>query len=98
MMDRASAKSRAASRGVMGGNRDKSADAPAATPAAKPTGSADAKPAAFGLGNIKRFSPGLTSYEIGIAKEAATSLPDLTARLAFTGGDWKLVGLVPKVQ
>ena len=58
-----------------------------------------AKPSALRLSNIKRFaftSP--TSFEIGIAKDASSSEPDLTAQMAFGGMDWKLTGLVPKVE
>ena len=57
------------------------------------------KPAALGLSNIKRFaftSP--TSFEIGIAKDASSSEPDLTVQMGFRDMDWKLIGLVPKVE
>ena len=58
-----------------------------------------AKPLALRLSNIKRFaftSP--TSFEIGIAKDASGSEPDLTAQMGFRDMDWKLTGLVPKVE
>ena len=58
-----------------------------------------AKPSALGLSNIKRFaftSP--TSFEIGIAKDASGSGPDLTAQVGFRDMDWKLIGLVPKTR
>ncbi len=58
-----------------------------------------AKPSALRLSNIKRFaftSP--TSFEIGIAKDASGSEPDLTAQMGFRDMDWKLTGLVPKVE
>ena len=51
------------------------------------------------LSNIKRFaftSP--TSFEIGLAKEASGSGPDLTVRMGFRDMDWKLTGLVPKME
>jgi Protein of unknown function (DUF2939) len=69
-----------------------------------PTGGAgiagmSAKPSALGLSNIKRFaftSP--TSFEIGIAKDASGSGPDLTAQVGFRDMDWKLTGLVPRTR
>ena len=57
------------------------------------------KPAALGLSNIKRFaftSP--TSFEIGIAKDASSSEPDLIVQMGFRDMDWQLIGLVPKVE
>ena len=57
------------------------------------------KPSALRLSNIKRFaftSP--TSFEIGIAKDASSSEPDLTVQMGFRDMDWKLIGLVPKVE
>jgi len=58
-----------------------------------------AKPSALRLSNIKRFaftSP--TSFEIGIAKDASGSEPDLTVQMGFRDLDWKLTGLVPRVE
>ena len=58
-----------------------------------------AKPPALRLSNIKRFaftSP--TSFEIGIAKDASSSEPDLIVQMGFRDMDWKLIGLVPKVE
>jgi hypothetical protein len=57
------------------------------------------KPSALRLSNIKRFaftSP--TSFEIGIAKDASSSEPDLIVQMGFRDMDWKLIGLVPKVE
>ena len=61
--------------------------------------SVTAKPSALRLSNIKRFaftSP--TSFEIGIAKDASGSEPDLTVQMGFRDLDWKLTGLVPRVE
>ena len=58
-----------------------------------------ARPSPLRLSNIKRLaftSP--TSFEIGIAKDAAASEPDLTAQMGFRDMDWKLIGLVPRVE
>jgi Protein of unknown function (DUF2939) len=53
----------------------------------------------FGPGNIKRFAfTGPLAFEIGVAKDKAATVPDITAQLGFTGFDWKLVGLVPKAR
>jgi hypothetical protein len=57
-----------------------------------------AKPSPLRLANIKRFaftSP--TSFEIGIARDASNSEPDLTIQMGFREMDWKLIGLVPNV-
>ena len=51
------------------------------------------------LSNIKRFAfTGPTSFEIGIAKYVSGSEPDLTVQMGFRDMDWKLTGLVPKVE
>ena len=74
--------------------------APAAPAAEKPvaTASQPSKAPAYGISNIKRFAfTGLTGFEIGVAKDAAAATPDVVARMGFTGTDWKLVGLVPRV-
>ena len=52
----------------------------------------------FGLANIKVFSlTGPAGYSIGIARDAASTEPDVTAGLAFTGGDWKVISIRPRV-
>jgi Protein of unknown function (DUF2939) len=59
---------------------------------------AAAKPAKFSLANIKGFRMhGPFSFGIGVAKDATAAEPDVTAELSFTGGDWKVTGLVPKL-
>ena len=78
----------------------------AGTPAPGAPAGADDKTAAapkprekFGPGNIKRFAfTGPLGFEIGVAKDKAATVPDITAQLGFTGFDWKLVGLVPKAR
>lgn len=71
--------------------------ASAAEKSASPEESADKAPPAYGLSNIKGFGfDGPLGLRLGIAKDAAASEPDLTAHMAFTGFDWKLVGLVPR--
>jgi hypothetical protein len=58
-----------------------------------------AKPSPLRLSNIKRLAfTSFTSFEIGIAKDASASEPDLTAQMGFRDMDWKLIGLVPKVE
>ena len=72
--------------------------APAAAPAPAVTTSAPAaaQKTKFGLSNVKRFGfAGPLGFELGVARDAAKSGPDLTAGLAFTGMDWKLTRLVP---
>jgi hypothetical protein len=66
------------------------ATAPAATPSAPA-----AKPS-FGLGNIKRLAlAGPLGFEVGVAKDAGASKPDVTAGMSFSGFDWKLTKIVP---
>lgn len=70
-------------------------------PAAQPAAAAAKEPAAagFGISNIKRFGfDGPFGLALGVAKDPAATEPDVTAHMAFTGSDWKLVGLVPKAR
>lgn len=85
--------------GIPGLGGAKPAEAPPAAPAPQPktatAAPSGAKPS-YGLGNIKRFGfAGPLGLELGVAKDAAKSGPDLTAGMAFTGFDWKLTRLVP---
>ena len=77
----------------------KSADAPAGD--SRPTtqgGGAEAAPQKLGLANIKGFRlTGPFALAIDIAHDPAAREPDITAELAFIGGDWKVVGLVPRL-
>lgn len=68
------------------------ADAPAAEP------TASSAPAAFGIGNIKSFSvTGPLSFSVGVAKSAASPQADVDVDMGFTGFDWKVVGVRPRV-
>lgn len=86
-----------------GGDAQKEDAPPTPSPAGSPSSTAGApsqppreKP---GLANVKRVAmTGPLALEIGVARDKAASVPDLTAQLAFTGFDWKLVGLVPRVR
>lgn len=52
----------------------------------------------YGLRNVKSF--GMLSplrFEIGVAKYAKAKEPDLTAELSFTGTDWKLTAVRPRL-
>lgn len=74
--------------------------ASAAKPDTKETAKPDAKapPEGFGLGNIKSFGlSGPLGVYVGVAKDSAAKEPDLTAEMSFTGFDWKLTGLRPKL-
>ncbi len=75
--------------------RDADAAPVAAEPAAPAAGSAKA---AYGLANIKSFAiNGPLGFSLGVARNAAATEPEVTADWAFTGGDWKLVGVRPRV-
>lgn len=57
----------------------------------------DAEPS-YGLDNIKRFAMrGPFRFEIGVAKDAAAPDPDATVEMSFTGLDWKLTAVKPRL-
>lgn len=65
--------------------------------ASTPTPASPSSDNGFGIDNIKSFAmSGPTGYVIGVAKDKAARAPEVLAEMAFTGGDWKLVGIVPK--
>ena len=65
--------------------------------AGAPAGAAPAP--SYGLANIKGFGfDGPLGLKLGVAKDPAAADADVTAHMAFTGGDWKLVGLVPRTR
>jgi Protein of unknown function (DUF2939) len=75
---------------MRGGNQPAESDSPAA-PAEQPKRK-------FSLANIKSFAfNGPLSFQVGLAKDPAAGAPDVTAQMSFTGGDWKLTGLVPRL-
>jgi Protein of unknown function (DUF2939) len=52
----------------------------------------------YGLHNVKSF--GMLNplrFEIGVAKDATANEADLTAELSFTGTDWKLTAVKPRL-
>ena len=67
------------------------APAPSAAPAAK-------KASVYGIGNIKGLGfDGPLGLRISVAQDATASVPDVTAGLSFTGGDWKLTKVIPRL-
>ncbi len=71
--------------------------APQATPAPSGGGDAARKPS-FGLGNIKGFSfDGPLGYLVSVAQDASSASADLTAGMSFTGGDWKVTKVIPRL-
>lgn len=69
-----------------------------APPTPAPTAGGSPAPASFGLGNIKRFAfLGPLAFEVGVAKDASATAPDVTAQMAFTGFDWRVVQVVPRM-
>lgn len=87
---------------VIGGlMKDKGAaampEAPAQAPA--PSTSADAKPAPhYGMANIKHLGfDGPFAIGFGVARDPASTEPDVSAAMSFVDGDWKLTKLVPKL-
>lgn len=79
---------------------NKGAAAGAQTSDAAPAAPADATGGTrrFSLSNVKSFAlSGPAAYAIGIAKNAASEQPDVTVDLAFSGSDWKIVGVRPRL-
>ena len=69
------------------------APAPAPAPAAASGGKAS-----FSTANIKRFSMnGPLGFSVGVAKDTAATEPDVNTDVAFTGMDWKIVGVRPRI-
>jgi len=55
-------------------------------------------PAGYGLGNVKSFGfSGPFAYRIGVAKYASATEPDVIVVFGFTGLDWKVTGLEPRL-
>lgn len=81
--------------GLLGGDKNEAVDdqKPATTTSG---GDTKARPV-YGLSNIKALGiEGPLGFKLGVAKDPAASEPDITAHMAFTGFDWKLVGLTPR--
>ncbi len=86
--------------GIPGLGGAKPAETPTAPAPATKTATATPSRAktSYGIGNIKRVGfAGPLGLELGVAKDAAKSGPDLTAGMAFSGLDWKLTRLVPNL-
>ena len=53
----------------------------------------------YGLANIKRVKiNGPLSFSVGVARQADETEPDVTAEMRFTGFDWKVVSLIPRLD
>jgi Protein of unknown function (DUF2939) len=69
-----------------------------ATPAGTPAPASDGTKPKFSLSNIKSFSfAGPLSFQVGVAKNPAAAEADVTAQMSFTGGDWKITSLIPRL-
>jgi Protein of unknown function (DUF2939) len=70
-----------------------------AKPAADAAPAGGDKPAPkVSFANIKTFRMnGPLSFAVGVAKDPAATEADVTAQMSFTGGDWKVTSLVPKL-
>ena len=67
-------------------------------PAAQQGAPVTAEKRQFGLSNIKRFSVlGPLAFEVGIAREATSPEPDVFVEMRFVDGDWRVVGVKPRV-
>ena len=72
--------------------------APAADTATPPADTAKPREK-LSLANVKRIAiTGPLAFEVGLARDKAASIPDITAQLGFKDFDWKLVGLVPTAR
>lgn len=84
--------------GLTGGGKSPVRTVEAPKPAANSGASGEASKPGFGISNIKRFGPsGPLSMELGVAKDPTAKEADITAEMSFTGTDWKLTGLRPKL-
>lgn len=82
------------------GEDGKPASGTAAAPATGAASSPVSKPApkSFGPGNIKSFGfKGPLAFAVGVARDPAAAEADLEAEMGFTGTDWKLVALRPRL-
>lgn len=72
---------------------------PAEEPAAGAAQAGGAKSdGGFGIDNVKSVAmSGPAGYAIGIAKNKLALKPEAIIEVAFTGGDWKLVGITPQI-
>jgi hypothetical protein len=52
----------------------------------------------YGLRNVKSFGVlGPLRFEIGVAKDTAANEADLATELSFTGTDWKVTAVKPRL-
>jgi Protein of unknown function (DUF2939) len=78
--------------------RDVTNEEPKTAPVVETAPDGNKAAAKFSLSNIKSFKfNGPLSYTVGVAKDPAAVDADVTAEMSFTGGDWKITGLVPKI-
>ncbi len=53
----------------------------------------------YSYSNIKHFRvTGPLSFEIGFNRREEASEPEVIAEMAFRGGDWKVVRVIPRVE
>lgn len=84
--------------GKLGGLLGKKEAAEAAAPASTPAIAKSGTKGSFTMANVKRFAmTGPMGFSVGVAKDAAASEPDVDTDLAFTGMDWKIVGVRPRI-
>lgn len=82
----------------LGGGAAKSEPAPAPASSAPAAGGGTEKAQSFGISNVKRFSfLGPLAFEVGVAKDAAATQPDVVVEMRFVGGDWRVVGVKPRI-
>lgn len=82
------------------GDAEKPAGGSAGQPAPTPSGRGQGgvRERRYGLSNIKSFTPvGPLAFDLGVNRNADAAEPEVTVRMAFTGTDWKIVGLAPRL-
>ena len=73
---------------------DESKSTPAQTPAASPPAKRR-----FGIANLKSIRPtSLLSFAVGVARDPAASEPDVISEMRFTGFDWRVVAITPRLD
>ena len=61
--------------------------------ASEKSASKPSKPSKYGPGNLKHFSYGFTTMELGVAKDARAKKSDVIVLMEFKDMDWKVTGI-----
>lgn len=72
---------------------------PAPAPAPVSTEAEPPRRQPLGVANVKTLRlDGPLAILVGVARDPTQPYPDVTARLAFTGGGWRVVEVIPRIE